>query len=103
MKQHAEQNAAVPALRRVDRLIRDASAPMARRSQRRAVRVRPRHDEPLYAMILSGETVVEGLVRNISVDGMALYVSRCAAVRPMTGAVTAVFFLPGTAADCRLS
>src|SRR5687768_12055577 len=103
MKQHSEQRAAAPALRRTDRLIRDASAPMARRSQRIAVRVRPRHNEPLHAVIVSGESVIEGMVRNISVSGMALYVPGRSSMQPMKDAsVMAVFYLPRSSTDCRM-
>jgi len=70
--------------------------------QRNSVRVRPDAKNPILALFLVGERILEGRARNASVDGIGLYVAgRNGCEADVGNAGTLVFCLPGATKDCR--
>lgn len=72
--------------------------------QRRRVRVRPTSSHPVVASMTLGESVVEGKARNVSVDGLGMYVAgRKPEALSIGAAVTLALELPTAASECRFA
>src|SRR5262245_8974030 len=71
-------------------------AAMRRRDLRSSTRHTPLPARPILAVLLVGDAAIEGRVRNLSIDGMALYVRGGGDPMPSgSGDSTVVFGLPG--------
>ena len=72
--------------------------------QRRRVRVRPTSSHPVVASMILGKSVVEGKARNVSVDGMGLYVAgRKPEALSIGAAVTLALELPSATSVFRFT
>jgi hypothetical protein len=71
--------------------------------RRQAVRVRPEASRPIPAVVTLGDVVIDGRARNVSVEGMGLYVRGENENRANVGDyVSLLFCLPGSTQDLRL-
>jgi hypothetical protein len=88
-----------------DAAARSRSRAVGERSDRRKFdRVRPEPTQPLLAIVSSGGASVEGRARNVSTEGMTLYVPGHHDTRAIVGdSVTLIVCLPGNPHDHRFT